>query len=310
MFLITGASGFIGRNLCSRFDEEFRVITRKKIPDYKMLKNVFMIDNFITKQSFSDTFNGVHTIIHLSGVAHSNLKNYSNDFEQLNNINAVSISRFAEQAARNGIKRFVFISSIGVNGNSTSIPFSESACPNPIDSYAVSKLNAEKLLLQIGKSTGMEIVIIRPPMVYGLGAPGNFSNVIKLIHSNIPLPLGSITNLKSFIGINNLIDFIILCAKSPLAANELFLISDDHDISTPEFFKVVGEAIGKKIILFNAPTYLLRFISKLLKKESFFIKLTGNLQISPSKASVLLGWSPKYTINEELLNMRDYNVTK
>ncbi|TYP65461.1 NAD-dependent epimerase/dehydratase family protein [Stutzerimonas stutzeri] len=199
-----------------------------------------------------------------------------------------------------GVKRFVFFSSIGVNGNNNTRPYTYCDLANPAEPYALSKWEAEQGLWQIQQETGMEVVIIRPPLVYGPHAPGNFGSLVRWIEKGVPLPLGAIHNKRSLVGIDNLIDLIIRCIDHPAAANQVFLASDGEDLSTTELLRNVGEAMGKPARLIPVPAGMLQFGATLLGKKAMAQRLLGSLQVDISKTCELLDWKPPYTVQEGL----------
>ena len=210
--------------------------------------------------------------------------------------------KFSKQAATAGVSRFIFISSIKVNGETTSHnqKFSANDTFIPSDPYALSKYDAEIGLLNLAKKTNMEVVIIRPPLVYGPLVKGNFSSLIKWIKKNIPLPFGTVHNQRSLVALDNLVDFIILCTTHPNAANEIFLISDDSDISTTELLKKIAQAFNKKGYLLPIPVSFLTLLAKLTGNKKIADRIVGSLQIDISKAKHLLHWKPVTTIDKQL----------
>ena len=196
--------------------------------------------------------------------------------------------------------KFIFISSIGVNGNRNEAPFVERDSPAPTEPYAISKYEAEKGLIEISNNTGMDITIIRPPLVYGPGVKANFKSMIQWMNKGLPLPLGNIDNKRSFVALNNLVDFIILCSEHPRAANEIFLISDDEDVSTTELLKKVANVLKIKPRLFSAPISIMTLIAKFTGLSASADKLFLNLQVDSSKARMLLGWKPVISMDEQL----------
>ncbi len=217
-------------------------------------------------------------------------------------INVDGTLKLARQAAQEDVRRFVFISSIKVNGEGTSSghPYRADDAPSPSDPYGISKLEAEEGLLALAKETGMEVVIIRPVLVYGPGVKGNFSSMIKLIENGLPLPLGAIHNKRSLIGIDNLVDLIIHCIDHPAAANQVFLAGDGEDLSTTELLRGVANAIGKPARLIPVPAGLLQLAATLLGQKAMAQRLLGSLQVDISKTCELLDWKPPYTVEEGL----------
>ena len=215
-------------------------------------------------------------------------------------INTTGTLKLARQAAESGVRRFIFISSIGVNGNQSLLPFSESDNPNPVDPYAISKEEAESGLRQLAEQTDMEIVIIRPPLIYGPKAPGNFNRLIQIISKGIPLPLGAVHNQRSLIALDNLVDLIVTCIDHPAAGNQTFLVSDGHDLSTIELARLLGNALGTPVRMFSLPMSWIEMGTKLLGKPNIYRQLCGSLQIDISKAVNLLGWQPPINVEEGL----------
>lgn len=220
--------------------------------------------------------------------------------DEFRKVNTQGTLHLANCAAKSGVKRFVFLSSIGVNGNESVAPFNESSMPNPVEAYAVSKLKAEEGLRKISDDTGMELVIVRPPLVYGRYCPGNFLALLGLVYRGIPLPFGAINNKRSFIGVHNLADFLVECIENSRAANKTFLISDDMDISTPDLMKVLASAMNRPAFLFPVPYRLLRTITSLIGKASTLDKLCGTLQVNSSFARKTLGWNQPVSLYQGL----------
>jgi nucleoside-diphosphate-sugar epimerase len=217
-------------------------------------------------------------------------------------VNVAGTLNLARQAVEAGVKRFVFISSIGVNGSQTlrDKPFSESDKPNPHNAYALSKWEAEQGLMQIADQTGLEVVIIRPPLVYGANAPGNFGSLLRAVNLGWPLPLGTVRNQRSLMALDNLVDFIITCTTHPEAANQTFLISDGQDLSTTELVRAMARAAGVPARLLPVPVWVLELAGRLVGKGDAVQRLCGNLQIDSSKARKILGWNPKVSFQEGL----------
>lgn len=300
MYLITGSTGFIGANLLSSIDTKCRLVVRNELKNSKCIHDQFIITDFSRSTNWDGAFTGIKFVIHLASIAHENLSKYSANPSVLFEVNTEGTLHFALSAAKSGVKRFIFVSSIGVNGNSSNLPFTELDVPSPIEPYAISKMKAEEGLLAISKKYEMEVVIIRPPLVYGPSSPGNFSKLIKLVKLGIPLPFASVNNKRSFIGISNLIDFIILCTKHPKAKNEIFVISDGDDTSLPLLLNLISDAIGKKLWVFPFPKFLLIVLARICGKSVELNKLVCDLQVDINKARSLLNWNPKYSIKDEL----------
>lgn len=293
MILLTGVTGFIGRKLLSRLPAQ-DVVAACRNPERFCAYKKSLYFNLDTDSYGDFDFNGIKTIIHLAAIAHSS----AGSEMEFNQRNHLSVLRFAQAAADAGVRRFIFLSSIGVSGGSSSKPFAHDDTPNPHDIYSSSKYNAELALKKISIKTGLEVVIIRPPLVYGKGAPGSFGNLLKLAKKNLPLPLGAIHNKRSFISIDNLVDFIVTCIEHPLAEGKTFLVSDDNDVSTTVFIKSLIKASGKTPYLIPVNVSLLRFIAGLVGKSSTIDKVACDLQIDMSYAKDTLGWKPPISLQE------------
>ena len=223
-----------------------------------------------------------------------------NALDEFRKVNVDGTLNLAAQAAKAGVKRFVFISSVKVCGEHTALgsPFTERDVPNPQDAYGLSKLEAENGLVKIAQQSNMEIVIIRPPLVYGAGVKANFLSMIRAIKRGIPLPLGAIYNKRSFVYVGNLVSLIACCINHPAAANQVFLISDDHDLSTTELLQECAFALGVKSRLLPMPQKLIEVGATLLGKKKVSQRLCGNLQVDISKAKVLVDWKPPYSFKQ------------
>lgn len=305
--LVTGASGFIGSQLC-RYLKKHGVDTIAVSRGAPQI-NTTSVTVDLESESFPDEYlKGTRAIVHCAARAHVTREDSSDPLADYRRMNVDSTLRLAEQAARVGVQRFVFLSSIGVNGNSTlssihpgSPPvFKEDQTPSPHDMYAVSKWEAEQGLWHIQQQTGLEVVIIRPPLVYGPGAKGNFATLIKWVKRGVPLPLKSVPNQRSFIALDNLVSFIAACVEHPEAAGEVFVIADGEDISTTELLRRVAYASGRNARLISIPTAFLLLLARLTGKQSVAESLLGSLKVDASKAGNLLGWRPPVKMDEQL----------
>lgn len=250
--------------------------------------------NINANSDWSDCLKDVDAIIHLAAVAHNN----SSDPDYINEVNVKGTVNLAQQAAKSGVKRFIFMSSIGVLGNSTSKHFDENTISAPHSQYAESKLLAEKELLQIAQQTGLEVVIIRPVLVYGNGAPGNFGKLVNLVNKVPMLPFALCKNKRSFISVDNLVDFISVCITHPKAANEVFCISDGTDVSIREFTDGIAKGLNKKLIQLPIPVSIFKLLGKITGKSDMLEQLIGDLQVDSTKAKKLLDWTPPLTMAE------------
>ena len=293
---ITGANGFVGRALCKELS--LRKINHRKI-QRKKEDNAYLVDSMEANTQFSKALMGVDILIHCAGIAHQNKSNSQSNISLYDEINHKGTVNIAKLASEQGVKRFIFVSSIKVNGElSYKIPFKNTDKENPKDPYSISKQKAEKELKRISKNGKMEIVIIRPPLIYGPGVKGNFKKLIKIINLGIPLPLRNIKNKKSFIYIGNLIDFIIESIYSPLAAGQTFLISDNIVISSKDLVEKLAFHLNKKIFIFYLPELFLIFVLKILGRKDLIDKLFGNLVIDNHHAYEIMKWRPPYNFDD------------
>jgi nucleoside-diphosphate-sugar epimerase len=296
MIGITGGSGFVGLNLIKAVQQkniEYRSFVRAPSND----QNTYFINSINGNTNWSDALNQVKVLIHIASIAHGRSKN-PEDYKNVNYLGTVNLAKYAASV---GVKRFIFISTIGVNGTSNSVAFNYSDNPEPSDDYSVSKYDAEVGLNKIAKETGMEVVIIRPPLVYGINAPGNFGILLKMAKKNLPLPLGSINNERSFVSIDNLIDLVMTCIDHKNASNRTFLVSDDENISTSNFLKKLTLAGGKKPRLLPMPVSYLRFLSSLIGKKSIIDKFSCSLTVDIEYTKKTLNWKPPITLSEGIL---------
>ena len=257
--LITGATGFIGKALVAELiqqDFNISIAVRQKTSLFPAEVKQFVVGNFESNPDFSTSLTEVDCIIHVAGKAHIIDKAQASVLDEFRNINTELTLNLAKQAIAAKVQRFIFLSSIGVNGNQNNQPFLEIDTPNPQEPYAVSKYEAEQGLLKLAKNSSLEVVIIRPPLVYGNNAPGNFGRLIQWAGAKIifPLPLGAVNNVRSLIAIDNLVSFIITCTLHPKAANEISIISDDDNLSTTQLLKKISMAFNKKHCYFLFPS--------------------------------------------------------
>jgi len=306
--LLTGATGFIGKKLIQELSNknfELSVILRHKTDYLPGAIKQFVIGDFAKHADYSNALTDIDCVIHLAGKAHVVDKSKASVLDEFRLINADLSLNIAKQAAAAGVNRFVFLSSIGVNGNQNIKPFLESDAPNPQEPYAISKHEAEQGLFKLAKETDLEVVIIRPPLVYGENAPGNFSRLMDWVSKKypMPLPLGLVSNSRSLVAIDNLVDFIITCVAHKNAANEVFLISDREDLSTTQLLRKIAKVFNKKIFLLPAPVQLMIFMAGFLGRRADAIRLFSSLRVDSLKAKKLLDWDPKITMDEQLLKI-------
>lgn len=298
--LLTGGTGFIGKTLASLVEDQWRYVVREK--DCGKFKNEFVIDNIDGNTNWEGAFQGCYSVIHLAGLAHSKIHK-AKDFSD---VNVDGTRHLALQAAKAGVKRFVFVSSIGVNGSSTlNKPFSSSCIPNPHNNYAKSKLKAELALYEVSSDTGLDIVIVRPTLVYGPNAPGNFGLLKKLVKKSPLLPFGLVDNKRDFVYVKNLADLLITCEKHPDAAGHTFLASDGEVVSIKQFTNAIAKGLGKNLIQLPIPVGFMRFSARLVGKSSVAEQLLGNLQVDSSNTQEVLGWIPPYTMEQAMASLSE-----
>jgi len=296
--LITGYSGFVGQALVSALrDDSIHLVGRKPQPH---LTHPFFEKQLTADEDYTDSLKGVTVVIHAAARVHVMEDNTADPLAAYRAVNVDGTLNLAKQAAASGVKRFIFISSIKVNGEGTLpdrpyTPFDQS---NASDPYGISKAEAEQALKVLADETGMQLVVIRPPLVYGAGVKANFAAMLKLAKKNLPLPLGAINNFRSMVALDNLVDLIITCINHPKAANQTFLVSDDHDVSTTELLKLMVKACGKKPLLIPVPMSWFRLVGKLTGKQAIVDRLCGNLQVDISHTKQTLGWKPPITVEE------------
>lgn len=311
MILVTGASGFIGEALCGKLSAfaPLRASVRNEhsfnFSEYVDISKA----SLSTTQDWTSVLSGISVVIHCASRVHV-MNEYAIDplfeFRQVNVLGTLNLAR---QAAKAGVKRFIFISSIKVSGESTDLghPFLADQLPFPIDPYGVSKYEAELALMELAKGSGMEIVIIRSPLVYGPGVKANFLSMMKLVMSNLPLPFGGITqNRRSFIFLENLVDIITICIRHPGAANQIFLVSDDYDLSTAELLRRMAFALGRPSRLFQVPSSLIKVVAKLTGMSEINQRLLSSLQVDITKTKDLLGWTPPVSVDEGFRQTAEY----
>jgi len=298
MIALTGATGFVGSHIAKSFDSaDLCILGRKKPAGFF---GVFHRVEINSSEDYSTLLINVTVIIHAAARAHHMNDSAEDPLTAYREVNTAGTLNLANQAASAGVKRFIFISSIKVNGEGTSLnsPFKYDDISIPEDPYGISKLEAENGLHQISKSTGMEVVIIRPPLVYGAGVKANFSTMMSLAAKNLPLPLGSIKNKRSLVAIDNLVDLIVTCIDHTNAANEIFLVSDDHDVSTTELLVELTRAAGYKPRLINFPMVFIQVVAALLGKKAIADRLCGTLQVDISHTKDTLDWTPPISFEQ------------
>lgn len=304
--LVTGPAGFVGAKLLKVLAEKEYIdvlaATHRQPIDcpapVRTLKNCLVSASMDWRTHLS----GVNVVIHTAARVHIMNDPASNPLEAFRAVNVQGTMRLAEQAAEMGVKRFIFISSVKVNGEETSYDeaYTPDAVPAPVDPYGVSKMEAELELRVLADRTGMEIVIIRPVLVYGPGVKANFLKMMQWLDTGVPLPFGAIHNRRSLVALDNLVDLIVLCMDHPGAANQTFMVSDGEDLSSSELLRRMAHALNKPARLFPVPARLLRLCACLLGKPHLSQRLCGSLRVDIRKTRDILGWKPVVTVDSAL----------
>ncbi len=300
--LVTGATGFVGRAVCAELAQRKHHVHRAVRRLAGSGGQYFELGDIYPATNWAGALEDVDAVVHLAARVHVVHESAENPLEEFRKVNVAGTQHLASAAAASGVKRFVYLSSIGVNGALTVFgkPFSETDNPNPHNAYALSKWEAEQGLLRIAAETGMEVVIIRPPLVYGYKAPGNFAALTRAVRRGWPLPLGAVHNQRSLVALDNLVDFIVTCITHPQAANQTFLVSDGQDLSTTELVRGIAQAAGVPSRLLPVPVWALQAGASLLGKGDAVQRMCGDLQIDMSKVRSLLGWVPPVSVAEGL----------
>lgn len=303
--LLTGASGFVGKAILKTAQHR----SLKIRPVYRSMDSgngqseAVLVSGLDGAADWSAALQGVDVVIHAAARAHIMREESLDPLAEYRRVNVEGTLNLARQAAAAGVRRFVFISSIKVNGESTApgYPFTADDIPAPQDAYGLSKAEAEKQLKLLAQETGMEVTIIRPPLIYGPGVKGNLASLISWVRRGLPLPLRAVThNHRSLVGLDNLVDLILVCADHPKAANQTFLISDGEDLSTTELLRMIAKALGRSARLLWIPTGAISLIADLLGKKVISQRLLGSLQVDISKTCTLLNWKPPVSVDEGL----------
>ncbi|WP_166253962.1 UDP-glucose 4-epimerase family protein [Marinobacter salicampi] len=300
--LLTGATGFVGSRLAKSLEVEpdIDLTCAVRRPAIDVSGREVVVRNLDANTDWSAALMKQQIIIHAAARAHVTKNEVAEALSEYRKVNVDGMVNLARQAAEAGAQRFIFISTIGVNGNINARPFTESDQPRPAELYAQSKWEAEQGLWKVQKDTGIKIVIIRPPLVYGPGAPGNFGALIRWVEKGFPLPLGAVHNKRSLVALDNLVDLITTCIDHPAAANQVFLVGDGQDLSTTELLRGVARAMGRPSRLIPVPESLLLFGASMIGKKAVAQRLVGSLQVDISKAQKLLGWQPPLSVEEGL----------
>lgn len=311
--LLTGGNGLVGSALAKQLlAGGSRLVCVARQPLSLSLKaEYFPILDLASPVDWSAAVQDVDVVVHCAARVHVMRESVSDPLQAFRAVNVAATLALARQAASAGVKRFLFVSSIKVNGEYTlsGRPFTAEDVPNPGDPYAQSKWEAEQGLQALGRETGMEVVIVRPPLVYGPGVGGNFQRMLGWLSRGVPLPLGATRNRRSLVALDNLVDLLMTCIDHPAAANQVFLVSDGEDMSTADLLRRLGRAMGKPARLLPVPVALLQLLASGLGKREVARRLCGSLQVDMSKTRALLNWTPPVSVDEGLRRcLRDTTV--
>lgn len=309
--LVTGANGFVGHAVCTELARRgfaVRGAVREVAAAVGLPGEVVQIADVRADADPSPAFAGVDVVVHLAARVHRMRDNVPEPLAEFRAVNSFGTTRIARAAAAQGVKRFVYLSSINVNGISTrpGQPYTADDAPAPVEPYGVSKHEAEQALRELAAVTGLEVVIIRPTLVYGPGVKANFFTMMRWLHRGVPLPLGAIDNRRSFVALDNLVDLIVTCVQHPKASNQTFLVSDGEDLSTTELLQRTAAALGRPARLIPVPVRALRAVAPLLGKADFAERLCGSLQVDIGKTRQVLGWARRVSVDAGLKQAAQY----
>ena len=300
---VTGASGFIGKEFSIKANKlnnlHVKAITRKYINNFPKEIDQIIVPDINANTKWTKILKGCDVILHTASIAHDIKEKFKNDHKLYSQININGTINLAKQAAASKVKRFIFLSSIKVNGEINSLfkAFTSNDIPNPIGLYAISKYEAEKGLIKIANETKMEVVILRPTLVYGKDVKGNLYTLLKWLYNSLPIPISSEKNMRSFLSLNNLIDVIIICLTNNNAKNEIFLVTDGSEISLFDLINKIAKYLNKKPITILINKKLLRYIFKIIGKKKIYDSLYESLYVDISKTIKILEWKPQNNQN-------------
>lgn len=299
--LVTGANGFIGRALSDALaasGREVRRAVRAAGPDDT---NAIAVGDIGAGTDWGAALQGVGCVVHLAARTHVLRETAADPLTEYRRINVAATERLARSAAARGVRRIVFLSSVKVNGERTDTrPFTEDDAPRPEDAYGESKWEAEQALARVAAETGLQAVVLRPPLVYGPGVKGNFLRLMKWVAHGWPLPLGTVANRRSLIYVGNLVDAIVKAIEAPRAAGKTFFVADSQDVSTPDLVRALAAALGIKPRLLSFPLAPLQLAAALAGQGGGFSSLTGSLQVESLRIRRELGWEPRYNLTRGL----------
>lgn len=297
--LVTGATGFVGRALCAHLAATGHAV----IPAVRCgsrLPHEEVVGDIGSSTDWRTALAGCDTVVHLAARVHVMRDEATDRLTEFRAVNTQGTLNLARQAAQAGLRRFVFISTIKINGEGRDAAYRETDAPAPEDAYAISKWEAEQGLQQIAQETGLEVVILRPPLVYGPGVKANFLRLMQTVQRGWPLPLGAIRNRRSLLYLGNFVDAIRVCVEHPAAAGQTFQVDDGQPVSTPDLIRAVARAMGRPAHLLAVPVNVLEFAGALLGKRAAVARLTGSLWVDSSLIRSHLGWTPPYSMEEGL----------
>jgi nucleoside-diphosphate-sugar epimerase len=299
--LVTGADGFVGRALCDALAAAGRSVRCAVRRLDRVSTGTIAVGDIGPDTNWNTTLDGVNCVVHLAARTHVLHETTAGALAAYRRINVTGTERLARAAAARGTRRLVFLSSVKVNGEGTGErPYTEEDAPRPEDAYGISKTDAERALAGIAAETGLEITVLRPPLVYGPGVKGNFLRLMRLVARGVPLPLGAIDNRRSFIYLGNLVDAIMKALDAPRAAGRTYLAADGEDLSTPALVRAMAAALGIKPRLVPFPLALLKVAATLTGRRAEFARVAGSLQVDSSRIRRELDWRPPYTVAQGL----------
>ena len=307
--LVTGANGFIGSALCRHLRESGflvreadRVLGRLPSAGTSRLSDLecVLLHDRSTEDEIHRLLQDVQVVVHLAARVHVMSEHAADPLAEFRQVNLVWTERLARLAASQGIHRFVYMSSVKVNGEQNVRPFTEEDVPCPLDPYGISKWEAEQALAKVAAESGMEIIVIRSPLVYGPGVGGNFLQLLKILRRGVPLPFAHIQNCRSLIYLGNLVHALIQCVQDVRAAGQTYMVSDGEDLSTPELIRRLGRGMGVSVRLWSVPTPMLRWIGMVARKQAVIERLVGSLRVDSSKIRRELDWWPPFTVDTGL----------
>nr|WP_036836898.1 SDR family oxidoreductase [Polaromonas sp. CF318] len=304
--MVTGANGFIGQALCAALSAQgcsVRGVVRKKNADSQVAATDHWVMGEVDEHTdWAPALSGMDCIVHLAARVHQMRDTAASPLVEFRRVNVALTLNLARQAAKAGVRRFVFVSSVKVNGETTVVgqPFTADDSPKPIDAYGISKFEAEQALTLLAAETGLEVVIVRPVLVYGPGVKANFHEMMRWVLKGVPLPLGALDNQRSLVAIDNVVDLLSVCLHHPRAANQVFLVSDGEDLTVSDLLRRTAAALGRPARLVPVPMFLLRMGGRLLGKEPVVQRLCDTLQVDIGKTRRLLGWNPPLSVDAAL----------